>query len=311
MVVLKRRVGVLVPLLALPRRWTASHGGKGTARSCLLVVSVLLGVSACGVPPGQARRLIAVDVRPSEATAAAPGTTVQFSATGTFDQLPTTQTGLAAQWVSSDSNVVTVEFDTGLAMCVAKGGPVTVTESVTVDAGAVYGFGTLSCIGPRALIGLQVEPGIAQAVAPGGAVLFTATGSFDEAPFTQASLPAEWTSSDPSVATVEAGVATCIVVGGPISVTASAPGRGGALAASGELTCVVYKRPPPPIRGGRCQLLSGDVMSGYCYGVHNGVCERAYDPTDCPIGQAATLPELEVCASSGAINVDASGSCTP
>jgi hypothetical protein len=217
-----------------------------------------------------------------------------------------TETDLAAQWVSSDSSVATVEFDTGLATCVAKGGPVTVTASVTVDAGTAQGIATLSCTGPRVLISLQVQPSIAKAVAPGGVVHFSATGVFDEAPFTQANVPAEWKSSDPSVATVDGGVAACIVVGGPISITASAPGRGGAVAASGELTC--YKRPDV---GGRCQLLSGNVMNGYCLGVRSGICHRAYDPTDCPTGQAATRPASWVCGSSGAFNVDASSSCIP
>jgi hypothetical protein len=320
MVVLKRRVGVLVAFPALPCRRTTSRGGRGAARSCLLAVSVLLAVSACDVAPtqsadsgqaaadsGQARRLTAVDVRPSEATAAAPGGTAQFSATGTFDQPPTTQTDLAAQWGSSDSSLVTVEVDTGLATCVAKGGPVTVTASVVVDAGTVEGIGTLSCTGPHVLISLKVEPGIGIALSDGGVMHFTATGTFDEAPFTQANLPAEWTSSDPSVATVDAGVATCLALGGPIGVTASAPGRGGAVTASGELACV-----SSIVRfGGRCALFSGNVMSGYCLGARSGICHSAYDPTHCPAGQPAIIPGSLLCGSSGALNVDSARTCIP
>lgn len=99
--------------------------------------------------------------------------------------------------------------------------------------GATIGGGT------RQLIGVSVQPGSGQAVAPNGTVTFSATGTFDQAPTTQSSLPVQWASSDSNVASIDpnTGIATCLAVGGPITVTASAAGKGGMIHGSGTLTC--------------------------------------------------------------------------
>ena len=101
--------------------------------------------------------------------------------------------------------------------------------------GATIGAGT------RQLIGVSVQPGSGQAVTPNGTVTFSATGTFDQPPTTQSSLPAHWASSDPSVASIDpnTGIATCLAVGGPITVTASAAGKGGTIHGSGILTCQI------------------------------------------------------------------------
>jgi hypothetical protein len=96
-------------------------------------------------------------------------------------------------------------------------------------------------VGPRELIGVTVQPGSGQAVAPNGTVTFSATGIFNLAPATQPSLPVQWASSDSNIATIDptSGVATCLLVGGPITVTASVAGKGGMLHGSGTMTCLV------------------------------------------------------------------------
>jgi hypothetical protein len=104
---------------------------------------------------------------------------------------------------------------------------------------ASCGGGTPIGVGTRQLIGVSVQPGSGQAVAPNGTVTFSATGTFDQAPTTQSSLPAQWASSDSNVASIDptTGIATCLAAGGPITVTASAAGKGGMLHGSGTLTC--------------------------------------------------------------------------
>ena len=94
-------------------------------------------------------------------------------------------------------------------------------------------------VGTRQLVGVSVQPGSGQAVAPNGTVTFSATGTFDQAPTTQSRLPAQWTSSDSNVASIDpnTGIATCLEVGGPITVTATAAGKGGLIHGSGTLTC--------------------------------------------------------------------------
>lgn len=121
----------------------------------------------------------------------------------------------------------------------------------------VCGLGTLvslgvlmaSCgggsIGPRQLIGVSVQPVSGQAIAPDGTVPFSATGTFDQAPTTQANLPVQWASSDSTIATIDpnTGIATCLVVGGPVTVTASAAGRGGTVHGSSTLACQLSPDP--------------------------------------------------------------------
>jgi len=140
-----------------------------------------------------------------------------------------------------------------------------------------YGLGLLvllgvlaSCgggsIGPRQLIGISVQPGNGQAIAPDGTVPFSATGTFDQAPTTQANLPVQWTSSDSTVATIDpnTGIATCLVVGGPVTVTGSAAGKGGTVHGSGTLACQLSPDPvvkfDPPNLYFECQV----GQSGVC-----------------------------------------------
>ncbi|PYX59160.1 MAG: hypothetical protein DMG76_06500 [Acidobacteria bacterium] len=101
------------------------------------------------------------------------------------------------------------------------------------------GGGATIGVGTRQLIAVSVQPGSGQAVAPNGTVTFSATGTFDQAPTTQSSLPVQWASSDSNVASIDpnTGIATCLAVGGPITVTASAAGKGGMIHGSGTLTC--------------------------------------------------------------------------
>jgi hypothetical protein len=101
------------------------------------------------------------------------------------------------------------------------------------------GSGATIGVGTRQLIGVAVQPRSSQAVVPNGTVTFSATGTFDQAPTTQLSLPVQWASSDSNVASIDpnTGIATCLAVGGPITVTASAAGKGGMIHGAGALTC--------------------------------------------------------------------------
>ena len=75
-------------------------------------------------------------------------------------------------------------------------------------------------------ISLTVTPTDVEAVAPTGTAQFSVIGTFDKAPITVANVAAQWTTSDSAVATVTAnGSATCLAVGGPITVTASGKGH--------------------------------------------------------------------------------------
>jgi hypothetical protein len=76
---------------------------KAVSVFCGLVILVSMGVvlASCGggasFPPQSPRQLTALTVHPNNANAVAPGGTVSFSATGTFNQAPITQTNLSTQ----------------------------------------------------------------------------------------------------------------------------------------------------------------------------------------------------------------------
>ena len=95
-----------------------------------------------------------------------------------------------------------------------------------------------SSMTPHQLIAIAVSPSGAGAN-QGDTVPFTATGTFAQPPTTQTNVAAQWNSSDATTATINpnSGAATCVGVGGPVTITASAAGVGGTLQSTGELTC--------------------------------------------------------------------------
>jgi hypothetical protein len=88
------------------------------------------------------RNLVSVAVQPGNGEATAPTGTLPFTATGTFDQPPTTQDNLSAHWSSSDTTIAAIDSNTGTATCVGVGGPVTITAL----SGEKQGTAQLTCL---------------------------------------------------------------------------------------------------------------------------------------------------------------------
>lgn len=119
-----------------------------------LTVALLTSCGGDGASIGLPRQLIALAVQPSDGDAIAPTGTLPFNATGTFNQAPVSQENMIVQWASSDSSVASIDPNTGLATCVAIGGPVTITASAHGNGGVVDASATLTCLGsPPAHIG--------------------------------------------------------------------------------------------------------------------------------------------------------------
>jgi Bacterial Ig-like domain (group 2) len=110
----------------------------------LVAITVLTSCGGGTVGPTPPRQLISLTIQPNSSTAT-QGNTVPFSATGTFNQAPTTQTNLPVQWTSSDTNIATVDANTGTATCVSVGGPVNISASAAGKGGMVSGSATLAC----------------------------------------------------------------------------------------------------------------------------------------------------------------------
>jgi len=115
--------------------------GSPNIPSLLLLGILALSWTGCGGNSTPPRSLLTIAVQPRNGEATTPTGTLPFIATGTFDQPPTTQDNLNAQWSSSDTTVATVDPNTGLATCVSAGGPVVITAS----SGAKQGTAQLTC----------------------------------------------------------------------------------------------------------------------------------------------------------------------
>ena len=157
----------------------------------------------------------------------------------------------------------------------------------------------------RQLVAISVQPSNGDAVAPSGTIPFVASGTFDQAPTTEDSLAVQWSSSDPSVATIDAasGIASCVAVGGPVAIKASK----GAKTGSGMLTCLNS----PPTATGHCVYVCGSTrcgaLSGYCSGSDGGVCRQGHDAGACPTGQPANNTATDSCG----VGIDTTRTCTP
>jgi Bacterial Ig-like domain (group 2) len=101
---------------------------------------LLAALASCSSP---SRHLISLEVQPDNAEAIV-GNTTPFTASGTFDKEPLTETNVKVQWNTSDATVATID-STGMATCVALGS-VNVIASADGKGGTVQSSGSLNCV---------------------------------------------------------------------------------------------------------------------------------------------------------------------
>jgi len=136
----------------------------------------------------------------------AKGTSIKFTATGTFSDGSVATNLSGVSWKSSKPNIASVR-GSGLAHG-KKGGTVTITAS----ASGVSGNTTLT-VGTGTLVSLVLTPS-APTAAAGTTQLFVATGTFSDGSTQDITLNSHWSSSSAPVATIAnapsvAGLANC------------------------------------------------------------------------------------------------------
>jgi trimeric autotransporter adhesin len=147
----------------------------------------------------------------SPATAAiAPGTTRQFVATGIYGDQSTQNLTAFVDWTSSDLSVATISDSSpnlGLATAVAAG-----TSLIGAELSPVIGSASLS-VSNATLVLITVTPPNPSLLL-GQSLYFTATGTFSDGTTQDITGSVTWTSSAPTVATVNgSGVSSSASVG--------------------------------------------------------------------------------------------------
>jgi uncharacterized protein YjdB len=213
--------------------WTSSATSVATVSSGGLATSVAQGsatiTASSGTISGSATLtvtaavLTSIAVTPSPASVAT-GSTLQFTATGTYSNGTTQNLTTTASWTSSNTSVATVKLHTGLATGVASG-----TATITASSGTIHGTATLTVT--AALTSIAVTPATAT-LAAGYTQQFTATGTYSDGSTQNLTNTATWTSSASSIATVNSGgLATGVAQG-----TATIKATSGTISGSATLT---------------------------------------------------------------------------
>lgn len=73
---------------------------------------------------------------------------MHFSATGTYDQAPTMQTNVPAQWTSQYPNVASIDPNTGTATCLTMGVNVLISATAAGKSGPIQASTLLNCLIP-------------------------------------------------------------------------------------------------------------------------------------------------------------------
>ncbi len=141
--------------------------------------------------------LVSIAITPSNAVMPLH-TTRQFAATGTYSDGSTRNLTTTAIWTSSTPGIVTSD-PSGMSMGTASEVGIT---TITASAGGVSGQTTLT-VTPAALEGLSVTPASAS-IQLGTTQQFEATGTFTGGSAQNVTSLVTWTSSAPSVATINA-----------------------------------------------------------------------------------------------------------
>jgi uncharacterized protein YjdB len=217
--------------------WTSSSAaaatinGQGLATSVAngsTTISALFGsVSGSTTLTVTTAHLVSITVSPATPRIA-KGTTIKFTATGTFSDGSVATNLAGVSWRSSKPNLASIR-STGIAHG-KKGGTVTITAT----ASGVSGNTTLT-IGTGTLVSLALTP-VAPTAAAGTSQLFVATGTFSDGSTQDITLNSHWSSSSAPVATIAnapsvAGQANCIAAG-----TATIGANSGGITGSAVLT---------------------------------------------------------------------------
>ena len=208
-------------------------------RTPIAALAVLLWAAACGdgateppppSPPPDPPRPTTVTVSPATSQSTALGETIQLTAS-VLDQNGQAMAGAAVTWMSSEAAVATVNAS-GLVTAAGNG-----TATITASAGAASGTAAVRVM--QTADSVAVEPTEVTLAVLGDTVGLAAT-AFDANGSEIAGAQFSWTTSDASVATVDASGLVTASGNGTATITASA----GTASGTAEITVVIPASSP-------------------------------------------------------------------
>jgi uncharacterized protein YjdB len=187
----------------------ATSSGQGTATISATSNSISASTTINVTGP----TLVSVAITP--ASAAIPlGTSLQFTATGTYSDGSSQNLTASVTWTSSDSIVATVSNNVGTQGLASGTGVGTAT--ITATSGSVSGSASLT-VSAATLVSIALSPQ-SPTISLGINQQFTATGTYSDGSMQDVTNSVTWTSGTPTVATISnssgrQGLATSVGVG--------------------------------------------------------------------------------------------------
>ena len=201
---------------------TVSSTGMATAKSpgSTTITAAYSGVSGSTTLTVTAPALASLAVSPAT-TSIALGTTAQFTAAGAFTDGSSQDLTNSVTWSSSNTSAATIS-SSGLATSQAAG-----STTIIATSSGVSGSASLT-VTPPALVSMAVSPS-STSIAPSTTMQFSVTGTYTDGSTQNITSSVNWTSSNPSVASIN-------VNGAPGLAKGLSPGTSTISAASGSLS---------------------------------------------------------------------------
>jgi trimeric autotransporter adhesin len=189
------------------------------------------GVSGSAPLTVNAANISSLAITPSSPSIA-QGTTIQFTATGTFNNGSTRNLTRQVTWTSSDTTVASIGPSNGIA--IGQPRTVTGTTNITATLGSASATVTLT-VTTATLSSITVAPAT-QTVPIGGQAGYTATGLFSDSSSQDITSICKWASGNTSVATVGSGGGSLLTATGVAPGTTSINATLGTTTGSATLT---------------------------------------------------------------------------
>ena len=282
----------------------AAVNGSGLASAIAIgnaTIAAALGAETGSTNLSVVPSLISVQVGPPNPSIAT-GTTQPFTATGTFSDGSTQNLTTSVTWSSSSPSVATITAG-GLANGIAAG-----QVTVTATAGSVSGS-TLLTVTPATLSAITLAPAN-PTIAAGTTQPFIATGLFSDGSTQNLTTSVSWSSSTPSVATINGSGLTTGLAPGQTTITAAAA----ALAGSSTLTvtpatlgsiAITPAIPTIPLGTTEQFAATGTFSDGSTQNITGSVQWASSNPSVATIGSAPGAQGLATSIADGSSNISA------